>query len=188
MPGQANDTLIGRAQRGDTAAIAALYEQHRTKVFRYLYYRVGNQQIAEDLTTEVFIRVIQALPAYKPQKNIPFQAWMFRITHNLMTDHYRHQMRQKIVELDEQVIVEDGSPDQQVEHTLTSERLRQALLRLTDDQREVILLRLVAEFSIEQVAKTLNKSESAVKALQRRGLDALQHILTQGTFWHEKPG
>lgn len=172
-----NHELINRARRGDKTAITTLYETHRQKVFRYLYYQLGDQQTAEDLTTEVFLRMIKNLPRYQPQA--PFQAWLFQVARNLAIDHLRRSNRFKHTYLNERLIWDGDTPERYAERRLTSEQLQGTLDRLTADQRDVVVLRFVAEMPIAQVAVTMNKSESAVKALQARGLEALHRILSE---------
>jgi RNA polymerase sigma-70 factor (ECF subfamily) len=177
-PDPVNNALIARAQGGDQAAFSALFERYRRSVFRYLYYRVGDQHTADDLTAEVFLRVMQALPSYRRQ-GTPFQAWVFQIARNLAVDHFRKVNTRHHFPLNEELAAKDDDLDHAADQTLTGDRLRQALAQLTDEQREVITLRFVAEMPIAEVAAALSKSESAVKALQRRGLEALRDTLTE---------
>ncbi len=170
-------TLVARAQNGETAVIGELYDRYHLSIFRYLYYRVGDQQAAEDLTSEVFLRMIRALNGYRPQ-SVAFEAWLFQIARNLAIDYYRKMNDGKITPLEEHY-VSGEDPEQRLEHTLTSELLSKALARLNEMQRDVIVLRFINGLSITQVAQALHKSEDAIKALQRRGLSALREILSE---------
>lgn len=183
MSEEVTAAVITRAQSGDTSALTDLYEHYKSDVYRYLYYRVGRPQVAEDLTAEVFIRVIEHLPRYRP-RHVPFRAWLFQIARNLAIDHIRKLAVRNHVALDEKMPANDAGPETAVDYNLTIERLQEALRRLTSDQCDVIILRFVAEMPINQVAQTLNKSESAVKALQARGLEALQRILGPQRVFH----
>jgi RNA polymerase sigma-70 factor (ECF subfamily) len=178
MLDEINSELISRAKNGDAVVIGALYERFRLSIFRYLYYRLGDQQMAEDLTSEVFLRMIRSLPGLSPN-SLSFQAWLFQIARNLAIDHYRKMSVRDHVQLDENVISRDEDIDTSLERNLTSERLRRALSRLNPDQRDVIVLRFVADMPITQVAQTLHKSEDSVKGLQRRGLNTLREILAE---------
>jgi RNA polymerase sigma-70 factor (ECF subfamily) len=169
--------VIARAQGGDAEVIGALYERYREDVFRYLYYRVGNQQAAEDLTSEVFVRMIRALERYRPG-NVAFEAWLFQIARNLAIDHHRKMKVRNHLPLQENLVSETGDVGEVVELELTSDLLVKALAGLTDVQRDVLILRFVNGMRIAQVAQMLHKSENAVKANQRRGLIALRKILT----------
>jgi len=176
MPEEITASVIKCAQSGDKTALTELYEHYKSDVYLYLYYRVGQPQLAEDLTTEVFIRMIEHLPRYKP-RGAPFQAWLMRISRNLAIDAMRKMNVRDHAELDETMPTDREGPEIVVDRILTIERLQHALRRLTANQCDVVVLRFVGGMSISQVAKTLHKSESAVKALQARGLEALQRIL-----------
>lgn len=170
-------SLMRKAQAGDRTALGELYNQYWPAVFRYLYYRVGNRQAAEDLASEVFTRMLEALPRYKPTA-VPFKAWLFQIARNLAVDHFRKGGGRVSVSLDpemENAMEED--PYSRVERSLTNARLQSALSTLNPDQRDVIILRIIGEMPICEVAQALGKSEDAVKGLQRRGLIALRDTL-----------
>jgi RNA polymerase sigma-70 factor (ECF subfamily) len=171
------NTILG-AQAGRSEQVTALYEHYHAGIFRYLYYRVGDRQTAEDLTSEVFLRMIRNLGQYRLQGSAaPFQAWLFQIAHNLATDHFRRTNNHPQLPLAEHLAAHDPGPDVSAEHHLSQEHLRQAFARLNEDQRDVVLLRFVVGLPISEVAHTLHKSEDAVKGLQRRGLSALRDSL-----------
>jgi RNA polymerase sigma-70 factor (ECF subfamily) len=170
--------LITRAQQGDAQVISALYERYHLSIYRYLYYRVGNRHAAEDLTSEVFLRMLRFLPGYKTQGG-SFQAWLFQIARNLAIDYHRQMVAQNPVELEEDLIATNEDPANATEQGLTSQSLRKALNRLTDEQRDVIVMRFVAAMPITEVAQTLHKSEASIKGLQRRALIALRETLNE---------
>jgi RNA polymerase sigma-70 factor, ECF subfamily len=184
MPEEVTAAVIKRAQSGDKTALADLYEHYKSDVYRYLFYRVGRPQLAEDLTTEVFIRVMEHLPRYQ-QRQAPFRAWLLQIARNLAIDHARKMAVRNDVDLDEEIPSASEGPETAVDHTLTTEHLQHALRHLTADQCDVIILRFMADMPIKEVAKTIRKSESAVKALQARGLEALQQILAPQKVTHD---
>lgn len=173
-----NPNLIHRAQQGEPAVVGELYERYQLIIFRYLYYRIGDLQTAEDLTSEVFIRMISALPGYSHQ-NVSFQSWLFRIARNLSIDHYRRINLRKDVPLEENQIASNDDPLDMVEQGLTSEQLKQALEKISTDQRDVVVMRFVTGMSIREVAQVMNKSQDSIKGLQRRALMALREILTE---------
>jgi RNA polymerase sigma-70 factor (ECF subfamily) len=173
------ETILG-AQAGRPDQVAALYEHYHAGIFRYLFYRVGDHQTAEDLTSEVFLRMIRSLGSYRVQGSpVPFQAWLFQIAHNLATDHYRRISNFQQAELTEDLPAFDPAPETRVEHHLSHERLQNALSRLNEDQRDVVILRFIAGLPIIDTARALHKSEDAVKGLQRRGLSALRESLSE---------
>ncbi len=170
-------TIIKRAKAGDLESISYLYETHHPAVFRYLYYRVGDRQTAEDLTSEVFLHMVRSLAGYKDH-GISFQAWLFKIAWNLAVDYYRKTSASPQLALWDNLPSSEAEPGAAVERRLTVEVLRWALSKLGADQRDVVMLRFVADLPIADVARALNRSEDAVKGLQRRGLVALRAILT----------
>jgi RNA polymerase sigma-70 factor (ECF subfamily) len=173
-----NEDLIHRAQEGEPIVVSAIYERYQRGIFRYLYYRVGDQQTAEDLTSEVFLRMIEALENYNNHK-ISFQAWLFQIARNLSIDHYRKMSVQQNVPLEDNLPIDEKEPLELVSQELTSEKLRQALVKLPENQRDVIVMRFISGMPIGEVAESLHKSEDSIKGLQRRALLALREILNQ---------
>ena len=172
------DEWVIRAQKGAEDAMSYLYLNHYQRIYRYLYYRAGDTQTAEDLTSEVFLKMVQALPRYRLQ-NIPFQAWLFQIARNLAIDHHRKHESHPDVEMPEDLKEDGQSLDEDLEIKLTSDLLSGALNKLTDDQRDVILLRFVDGMSLAQVAQVLHRSEDSVKGLQRRALISLRQTLVR---------
>jgi RNA polymerase sigma-70 factor, ECF subfamily len=180
-----SDSLIAQAQAGNSDALTTLYEQYKQPIYGYFYYKIGDAQSAEDLTGELFLRVIENLPKYR-QRDVPFRAWLFRIASNMAVDYFRKMNVRNHLPLDERVTADqESAPDIITEQRLTGDRLKAALQQLTSNQSDVIILRFVADMPIKQVAQVLNKSESAVKALQARALEALQHILAPQRVSHE---
>ena len=165
-------------QNSTSGAISTIYEQSRLDIFRYLYYRVGDKQVAEDLTSEVFIRMIKSIQEYRA-KNASIEAWLYQIARNLAIDHHRKMRVRDHVPLEDHLMDENENVDKTIEHKLTSDTLVKALAQLNDDQREVIVLRFVNSIPIAQVAQMMHKSEDAIKGLQRRGLIALREILSE---------
>ena len=169
--------LVTRAQRGEANAIGRLYDRHRESIFRYLWIRLDDRQLAEDLTGDVFMRMLDALPRYQ-QQGLPFRAWLYRIAHNLLIDYFRKLNHQVTVPLE--VVEEQGAdddPDRAIEQILLSERLQTALMDLEPTQCDVVTLRFLSGLSLQETALTLGKTEAAIKALQHRGLSGLRQAL-----------
>ncbi len=169
--------LVTRARGGDVNAIGALYDQHHESIFRYLWLRVHDPDIAEDLTGDVFMRMVSALPRYQ-SLGLPFRAWLYRIAHNLLVDHVRKSGTSDPVALDS---IEERGDDcdlgSDVEKKLMAERVGHALTCLESSQHEVIVMRFVMGMPLQEVAQAVGKTESAVKSLQHRGLTALRRAL-----------
>lgn len=176
MAQKTDPDVIRRAQEGDEQALTTLYHAWRQPVYNYFYYRVGDLYAAEDLTTDCFMRVIDYLDGYQPG-GAPFQAWLFQIARNLAVDYFRRQSVRQHDPLDETIRSNGERPEHYAARTLTAEAVQRALARLTDGQRDVIVLRFLADLPVAEVAHILEKSESAVKSLQSRGLSTLQQLL-----------
>ncbi len=173
-------SLIQRAQAYDAAAFDRLYEVYAHAIFRYLYHRLNDREVAEDLTGEAFLRLMENIGNFRigprDQKAI-FSGWFYRIAHNLMIDHLRRQAKHTEMAADTPE-TGDEHPIQMMERSLTQSRLQSALSQLTQDQQDVVILRFFEEMSNAEVAKVLGRTEGAVKALQHRALAALYRALS----------
>lgn len=158
------------------AAISALYRRHVQAIYRYIYHRVGDAQIAEDLTAEVFVRAIEGLPNYQP-RGIPFVAWLYRIAQARIADYFRQEQRTGTTSIEGDLPSGEDSPLAVVERSFRQERLREAINQLTPDQQHVIILKFVEDLSNSEVAQILGKTEGAVKSLQHRALKTLHRLM-----------
>ena len=172
--------LVRCAHGGDVSAVGALYDRHHEPVFRYVWSRVRDNHLAEDLTGEIFTRMVVSLPDYCPT-GVPFRSWLYRIAHNLVVDHYRKEGNRVLVPLydAEEQGAEEDNPASIVERQLAVERVGRALARLDPTQREVVVLRFLVGLSLREAALALDKTVGAVKSLQHRGLVALRAALKQ---------
>ena len=171
----ADSILVQRAQAGDDAAFTQIYERYAPAIYRYLYVRVQDETLAEDLRAEVFARMFEGLPRYQ-DRGWPISAWLYRIAHDRSVDTLRALYRRQQVSLETWGGMCEG-PEQSVGVQLDYEELHRSLHTLTTDQRQVIQLRFLAEMSIQEVAQRLGRTEGSVKALQRRGLQTLERRL-----------
>ena len=154
----------------------AIYLQYHQSIFRYLYYRTGDFQTAEDLTGDVFVIMVRSLIAVAIGK-IPFRAWLFQVARNQAIDHYRHNRLHPEIPIGEEMDGQAPSVDTAVEYRLTSVGLARAIITLEDSQRDVLILRFIEQMPIAQVALVLHRSEDSIKSLQRRALKTLKIIL-----------
>ena len=169
------EQLIIRAQQGDDEAITRLYETHAPAIYRYVLYRVPDDE-AEDLTAEVFVKMMEALPRYEVT-GAPFEVWLYRIAAARIADYYRQRKRQPQAVLSETLSTDDPQPE---EHLLAKQeirRLRDALTHLTDEQQTVLVLRFIERKTHEEVAAVIGKSVTAVKSIQHRALSRLSTLL-----------
>ena len=171
--------LVKQAQAGGPAAFSALYEHYYDSIYRYVSFRTGSVADAEDITAEVFVRMIESIHRFK-WKGYPFSSWLFRIAHNLVVDFYRKRGRRQTVSLENAPpIVESVAldVDARMDIELTMGDVRKAMESLTDLQREAITLRFAAGLSVAETAKAMGKKDNAVKALQHAGLKKLRRTL-----------
>jgi len=169
--------LIKQAQAGDGDAFSRLYRTYVQSVYRYLVIRLSNAQVAEDLTGEVFLRVVDGLPRYT-HRGFPFGAWVFRIARDRLVDYYRQTARRPTTELGENLFSELPDPSALVETQDAQHSLQVALQQLTDEQRRVIQFRFMEDWSLADTAIAMNRSVNAIKALQHRALGSLSRLMT----------
>ncbi|NIV29817.1 MAG: sigma-70 family RNA polymerase sigma factor [Anaerolineae bacterium] len=168
--------LIQRAKKGDPSAFAELYDRYQPAIYRYIFYRVGDVATAEDLTGEVFVRLVEKIDRFA-YRGRPLLAWLYTIARNLVMDYHRQAGRSLPLSFDRRLATEATDPEEAVERRLTQRRVAAAIARLTEGQRQVILLKFIEGLDNETTARTLGKSIGAVKALQHRALAALRRIL-----------
>ncbi len=170
--------VLDQALRAEPAALGVIYDQYVDRIYSYIYHRVGQPDVAEDLTGQVFMRMLEAVQTGRGWRS-SFSGWLYRIAHNLVIDHYRRRKRATFVDLEDAAPVQaqTGDPVRSSETQFERERLRSALAKLTDEQAQVISLRFLEDLSIAEVAEMLDKAEGAVKALQYRAVLALRRVM-----------
>ena len=167
-------SLLEQARKRDPAALAQIYDTYAAKIYAYIYRHVGDAHRAEDLTSSVFIKMLDALERDKFARDA-LQSWLYRIAHNIIVDDVRKRQRRPTSALhDGLALPPESNPDFIVSQRLESEELLQAIDQLTEVQRDVIILRFGEGLTAPQVANILDKTEEAVRALQRRGLANLR--------------
>jgi len=171
--------VIERAQQGDQCAFDAIFDRFAEPLFRYVYARCGDSTIAEEILGDLWVRVVERLGGFRlPPTGCDqaFAAWLYRIAHNLVIDHYRRK-EMRHVPLSPDISDRDPSPDERAISGDDRRELRAAIEQLTPDQREVVLLRFVEERSNAEVSALTGRSEGAVKVMQHRALCALARLL-----------
>ena len=173
------EQAVSKAQTGDAASFAALYEHFYAQIFRYVSFKTGNPDEAEDVTAEVFVRMLESIHTFR-WKGYQFSSWLYRIAHNLVMDHFRKSGRKKTVALENAARIA-GDSSQDLDHNLdvnlTMQEVRGAMEGLTDLQKQVISLRFAAGLSVSETARAVGKKDNAVKALQHAGLKKLRSIM-----------
>jgi RNA polymerase sigma-70 factor (ECF subfamily) len=180
--------LLKRAKQYDEAALGELYDRYAPRIYGYIYRRVGDPHLAEDLAGDVFVRVVQSIRSRRGW-HTSFLAWLYRIAHNVVVDHYRRPPEALFASLDEMgTPAEEAGPERAVEDALDRARLRAAIGCLTQGQQQVLVLRFGEGLSVRETARVLNKTSGAVKATQHRALDSMRRILTKEAMPGEKAG
>jgi RNA polymerase sigma-70 factor (ECF subfamily) len=174
---QDEEGLVQRAQKQDNEAFTQLYEAYFDKIYRYIMMRVRNECEAEDLTQQVFMKVLESISSYK-NTGVPFSSWVYRIAHNQVIDFLRQKNKKATVDIEDLQLPYLGEDTQhKLEKEVDAAELKKATSQLTDSQQEVLALRFTSELSIAQCAEIMGKSEGAIKALQHSAVVALRKAL-----------
>jgi RNA polymerase sigma-70 factor (ECF subfamily) len=168
--------LVLRAVERDAEAFADLYDRHVVRVYRHIYYLVNDAREAEDLTAQTFLKAWEAIDRYK-ERGAPIVAWLLRIAHNLTVSYLRSKRDHGTLEetfIDQKL---HRNPEEALEQATDEDSVRQAIMRLREEQRQVIILRFVEELDYREVAQVIGKSVPAVRVIQHRALGNLRKIM-----------
>lgn len=173
--------LVAAAQQGDQNAFGQLYDRYVDVVFRFVLFRVGDRPLAEDLTSETFLRALRRISSVSYQGR-DVGAWFVTIARNLVLDHvkssrYRLEMTTADI-LDSSE--DDRGPEHEVVEEATATELRRCIAQLGQDQQECIMLRFMQGLSVSETAAVMGRNEGAVKALQHRAVRRLAQLLPEG--------
>ena len=178
-------SLVQRAQGGDAEAFGELYDRYVDQVYRYIVYRVPNTQLAEDLTSETFLRALRRIGSFTWQGR-DVGAWFVTIARNLIADHYKSgRYRLELTSDDVSTVggaqqVTAAGPEGEVLEAMQNEVLLAAVKQLGAEQQECIVLRFLQGLSVAETAQIMGKNEGAIKALQYRAIRALGRLLPDG--------
>jgi RNA polymerase sigma-70 factor (ECF subfamily) len=172
---ETDDAALVEAAKSDPCAFGDLYERYYLRIYRYIFHRVGNTTDAEDVTAQVFMKALEALPSYRTNRN-GFGPWIFRIARNAVVDHYRRQRKQQSLDWFEH---ESGNVDPVADVLGNEQRqeLHALMEHLSPDQRDVVLMRYAGDMSYADIAATLKKNEAAIRMLLHRGLRKLKAVM-----------
>ncbi|MCW2584887.1 MAG: adsA [Frankiales bacterium] len=175
--------LVQRAQAGDAEAFGELYDRYVDQVYRYIAYRVATSQLAEDLTSETFLRALRRIGSFTWQGR-DVGAWFVTIARNLIADHYKSGRYR--LELTTDDVTESGAapvmdgPERAVLEAMQNKVLLEAVKQLNAEQQECIVLRFLQGLSVSETAQVMGKNDGAIKALQYRAIRTLGRILPEG--------
>jgi RNA polymerase sigma-70 factor, ECF subfamily len=170
-----DSTLVMAAQQ-NPAAFQPLYQKWIKPIYRYFYFRVGNVKDAEDLTSQVFLKVYEDLPRYRSKGN--FSAWLFTIAHSRMVDFFRKVNREEALEK-AALVVNSSDLLTQVVYGSEIDQLLSLLQKLNDRDQELIRLRYFGELSYREIGQIMHRSEDAVRKSITRLLDRMQIALEE---------
>ena len=175
------DLLIDGAVNGNADDFGGLYDLHVERIYRHIYYRVGNTRDAEDLTQQVFLRAWKAIGRYR-KTGTPFLAWLMRISHNLVIDFYR--AKKDVTYLDNEIDFKDpdAGPEELAEEKYDQQQIRKIILQLPDEQQQVILMSFIEGFTYSEIAASLGKSEGNVRVIVHRALKRMRQMLEAGNY------
>jgi RNA polymerase sigma-70 factor (ECF subfamily) len=175
-PYESEAHIIARAKAGDADAIGQLYERYAPQVHRYIASRLGDPVLAEDVCSDVFVKMLEGLDRYE-DRGWPFSAWLYRIAYARTMDMLRQARRRPSVPLDESAPQALEPPDEAVISRIAYHELQSVMRILTRDQRLVLRLRFDEDRSLAEIAESLGRTVGSVKALQHRGLARLAEAL-----------
>lgn len=184
---QATEAALAERSLGDREAFAALYDRYFPRVYNYVRFRCTDPATADDLTSQIFERVLDRIGTYQP-KTAPFGAWLFAIARNLLNDHLRAQRRRTWVSLDElkQLFSRAPGPEETVIAAETHRRLLEALDKLSERERDLIALKFTAGLTNRQIAEMSGLSESNVAVIVFRALRQLRDLLGEESLLFEE--
>lgn len=172
------NALLRRAKQFDEEALGAIYDQYAPMVYAYIYRRVGDAMVAENLVGEVFVRMLDAIRSEQAWRT-SFTGWLYRIAHNLIVDYHRRQPDEAPLQLEDGRLASDRDPESALGEKISCQRLLAAVQELTWEQQEVLVLRFGEGLKTREVAEVMGKSVSAVEGLQHRGLAALRRRMEE---------
>ena len=176
----ADDQTLAQRAKTEREAFGVLYQRHITAIYRYVYYRVGNNEDAEDLTAKAFARALKHVHNYN-DRGLPFTAWLYRIAHNVVANFHRDNSRHPSVSFDE--IDLHSAHHEDADHKIDSDRDRDRLLRairrLPDERQHLVVLKFVEQKQNNEIGQIMNRSEGAIKSLYHRTLLQLRELLDQ---------
>jgi len=169
--------LVERA-KSDPEAFGEIYERYVDRIYNYIYFRVGDQHEAEDLTARTFYRALDHIDRYV-DRGVPFSAWLYRIAHNLVANWHRDRSRRQLISLDGllRLAAPEQSPERAIEEQAERESLRAAIRRLPADRQQLLILKFGERLSNAEIGQIMGRTEGAIKSLYHRTLAALREDL-----------
>lgn len=172
------EQLVKRSQKGDSDAFAELYDVYVTPIYRYIFFKVKNTDV-EDLTETLFLKAWENINKYRKRKSKSFKAWIFRIAHNLVVDHYRLTREHSSLDYNIKETKREADPKEVTEINLNNENLKEAISKLKKNYQQILILKFINELSNDEIAGVMKKSEGSVRILQFRALKHLKNAMDE---------
>ncbi len=175
------EKLVHKSQKGDEKSFTELFDIFYEKIFRYIKFRVEESEI-EDLVSKVFLKVVENLKKFSPQKNAGFNAWIFRIAHNTIIDFYRQKREFLPIDPNEdspyfiELKDEKPTPNKTTNKNIDSQKLHNLLQKLSSAHREILELKYLNDFSNNEIANITNKTEGNIRVIQLRALREMRKL------------
>ncbi len=182
--------LVEAAVSGNVEAFGELYRRYYSLIYRYVFFRLRSAPDAEDLAGQVFLNAWRSIGRFRPGQ-VPFNAWLYTIAHNLLVNHYRNHSRRAETSIDDNMgeAADAGpmvvNPESEMEKKWRNEALREAILNLKEEQQQVIYLRFIERRDHSEVARLLGKNEGAIRTIQFRALQALRRLVDEEVLYGE---
>jgi RNA polymerase sigma-70 factor (ECF subfamily) len=170
--------LLARASTYESQALAEVYDRYAQAIYRYLYRYLGDATQAEDLTGDVFVRLLEVLNTRRAPRD-HLQGWLYRVAHNMAMDCFRTGSKMQTAPLEDSLMAEGDPLLVTVEKKQAGQALREAISHLTSDQQQVLLLRFGEELKLAEVAQLMDRGEGAIKTLQHRAIKRLRTLLNE---------
>jgi RNA polymerase sigma-70 factor, ECF subfamily len=167
--------LVKKARKGDSQAFGKLYDKYIDKIYRFIFFKVNNSSEAEDITQQVFLKSWQNIKNYKPKKGAQFSSWLYRIARNSVIDHYRTSKNHTDIEsIKEDEFIETPEFEEKIDRFEKINKVKKSLYILTEDEKDVVIMKFVEEFSNKEIGKVLDKNQGTIRVIQYRALKKLK--------------
>lgn len=173
------EELVKKAQNGEADAFGRLYDTYLPKIYRFVFIKVSRKQDAEDITHQVFLSAWQNIQTFRFQ-GFPFSSWLYKIAWNAVIDHYRTKKPEENIEfVAEDALSESSEFIKEIEIDFEIRIVKRELLKLEDDQQNVLIMKFVNELTNKEIAGVLGKSEGAIRVIQHRALKQLKKQINE---------
>ena len=178
---QASSQLVARSKAGDREAFAKLYDEYFAVIYRFVFLKLRHKETSEDIAQNVFLKALSAIETFE-ERGLPFSSWLYKIARNLCLDYFKKKSDVVVAEpeiffpniADEKMTAEESFDLQE-----RVGRLLRAIDSLSDEQKEIVIMRFVQELSYEEISKILDKSEESLRAQNYRAMKKLKIILKE---------